>query len=268
MRNVQRAGGGRQPLHAIDLEATPAFDAGEEQALIGSQMHIRPDPFDDLAETAAQGPADPAVLHRDTQKPSTVRLQMPPEMIIGRLPRQSFRRRQGPAEPARDRSAKVLETPIGDEVLESGMFAVRLLPEVPLDGHDRLHHLHQLVGGHPGEGIGDAGKRVRLVVRAAHAPADQQREPGHLVAVEVGNDPDVVGVGVDAVVAGVREGDLELARQIRRSVHRRGVCLRFGADGSFPVDPYLVVGAGARSKVRGELLDVGALATLFDVLDR
>ena len=133
---------------------------------------------------------------------------------------------------------------------------------VPLHRRNRLHQIEHMLGGHIAQGIGRAGEGFLLVVGAAHAAAHVHIAAAQLaVGIGEGHQADVLGEQVHGVVAGHRDGDLELARQVGGAIEglvgitaehaalqlalahllHRGA--RFDPVAQFAIDPKIEVGA-------------------------
>ena len=99
-----------------------------------------------------------------------------------------------------------------DQVLHPGMATLLAVAEIPLQGEDRLHQIEHVLVGHIAEGIGGAGKGFFLVVGAAHAaPHVHIAAHGPALGIAEQHQPDVLGQQVHGVIAGHRDGHLELA---------------------------------------------------------
>ena len=149
------------------------------------------------------------------------------------------------ADAALDLGPEPVEAPLVDHVLQAGPVAVLAVAEVAVDGDDGLDDVGQVVGRGPHERRGQAGVGVVLPgVALAEAAADEHDVAGDAVACD-GHEADVVGVDVDAVVAGEGEPDLELAGQVGLAVERLDLG-HLGGDRLVAVDPQLVVGGALR----------------------
>ena len=90
-------------------------------------------------------------------------------------------------------------------------------------------------------------------MRHAHAAADQHVVADDAAVLDDGQQAEVLGVDVDAVVVRQRQAGLELARQVDLAVDRlRRSAVRRGCRDRLAVEPDFVVGAGARREVGGE----------------
>src|SRR5690606_1251672 len=78
------------------------------------------------------------------------------------------------------------------------------------------------------------------------------------------DEPDILGVNVYRIVAGVGDADFELARKISLAVERLDFGPRLAVVDLFAVQPDVVIGAGARQKAPaqlfGDALDVVVVA--------
>ena len=112
------------------------------------------------------------------------------------------------------------QAPVVDHVLEPGPFAVGAVAEVAEDLDDGLADREQVVAVDVAErharGTGtSSGARGR-----AQAAADQDVVADELAALDHGQEAQVVGVDVGAVVFRQGERRLELARQVGLAVDR------------------------------------------------
>ena len=126
------------------------------------------------------------------------------------------------------------------------MTPVGAIAVVALHRDHRASCLDDVLGLHVAERLRDRGPRVRLVRGAAEAAADQHIESGEIaVIVGVRDQPEIVRVDVDAVVALDGDRGLELARQVALAVER---VRRIGLIrcGELAVEPDLAVCARGR----------------------
>ena len=82
------------------------------------------------------------------------------------------------------------------------------------------HRRHRVLRSDFAERRGETREGVGLLVREPEPAAGEQRVRRHLAALDAAHQRAVVGPGVDAVVVGQRDADLELARQVGRAVER------------------------------------------------
>ena len=142
-----------------------------------------------------------------------------------------------------DLVAEAVEAPIVNEVLHAGDFAVGAVAEVALHFDDRDAQIDDAVGIDVAQRQGDGREGFLGAGRNAEAAADE-----HVVADDVPvlanrQQADVVGVDIDAVVAGQADGEFEFARQVGFAVDRldRVVARRMvrpaGRCGGMPTSP-------------------------------
>ena len=75
-------------------------------------------------------------------------------------------------------------------------------------------------GGDVADRLGQVRKGVGVAVRHAHAAADQHVVADDPAVLDDGQQAEVLGVDVDAVVVRQRQAGLELARQVDLAVER------------------------------------------------
>ena len=145
-----------------------------------------------------------------------------------------------------------------EQVLETGTRTVVAVAVVALGGHDRLDDVDDIARRYPRDGLRQQGIGVvGTAVAHAHPAAREHDEAGEFAGRPLRqrrHDPDVVGVDVDAVVAGPGDRDLELPGQVGSAVDRLDVVDRCGGVGSLgrhgtlAVDPQLPVALGLRAE--------------------
>ncbi len=128
------------------------------------------------------------------------------------------------------------------------MVAVDAVAIVALDGHGVLGDGEHLVGCHEADDIAEARISLRGVVAAAHTATDGDIEAGELPVLDDGDEAEILRVDVDVVGRRHREADLELARQVGRTIERLVV-----GSSRLLVVPDLGIGGGARAQVRTDL---------------
>ena len=94
-------------------------------------------------------------------------------MVVGGLEDDRLRCGQRASQALGDLGPEPLDPPVVDQVLEPGVLTVVAVAVVASHADDGGQHLHQLLGSHRREGVGQAGEGVGVGVVLAHAPADQ-----------------------------------------------------------------------------------------------
>ena len=163
---------------------------------------------------------DAAVFDVQAVEPAAVALLVPAHAVVEAVDANRPQRRERVAEVLFDLGAEAVEAPVVDQILHAGDFAVGPVAEIALHFHDRDAQIDDAVGVDVAHRQRDGGECFLRAGRDAEAAADE-----HVVADDVPvlanrQEADVVGVHVDAVVAGQADGDLELSRQIRLAVDR------------------------------------------------
>jgi hypothetical protein len=185
----------------------------------------------------------PSVLDEEGDEPAPVR-SLPPAMAVARaLEPERPRRRQRPAPPHRQLRRQPVHAAIVDRVLQPRMLPVGAVAVVALNRHHRLRHRRRLVG--PAEADHPAELRVGRMhaMGHPHAAADGDGEAGQRAVLLDGDEAQVMRENIHIVVGRNRQRDLELPRQIGRSVER--LLVRRLPAHALAVDPDFAIGGGA-----------------------
>jgi hypothetical protein len=153
---------------------------------------------------------------------------------------------------------------LGDDVFEPRMLAVGAVAVLAVEADDGAHGGDEILGRDEGDRRRQARIGLRLVVGHAEAAAEIEVVAGEPLALERGEDAEIVGQHVDRVVLGNGEADLELPRQVGAPVER--VLLRPGD--ALAVEPDLVIGAGRREEPAREFARVALEPLVHRVADR
>jgi len=129
---------------------------------------------------------------------------------------------------------------VGDRVLEACVPAVAAIAVVALRCNDRRGNRKQRLRAQKSSNLGEPRIGRRIAVGRAESAAERQVETGERTLLGDCDEPEVVGVYVDVVRRRHRDRRLELARQVRGSVHGLGLGR---AVELCAVEPDLVVGA-------------------------
>ncbi len=152
------------------------------------------------------------------------------------------------AEVAGQHLAEFLDAPVVDDVFDAGPLAVGPVAVVAeqLDAPPRPRPPRRRRD--IADRLGQVRKRVGVAVRHAHAAADQHVVADDAAVLDDGQQAEVLGVNVDAVVVRRRQAGFELARQIDLAVDRFDLRRSVASfpDTVLAVEPDFVVGAGAR----------------------
>ncbi len=122
---------------------------------------------------------------------------------------------------------EALHTPVGDEVLEPGMAAIRPIAVITEDRGDDPNGLNRLVHLYEAQRLGQAGEGIALAVGQAQSAADQKVESADGALLDDGQQAAIVDQDVRTVIGFGRQADLEFSGQVAFPVE--GV-LRFGSD--------------------------------------
>ena len=184
--------------------------------MIGGEADLQLVGGHQLAQPRLEGARDPATEHGQAHEPAAGALAMPAQVI-----------EQLAAGFAMEGLERMLEIAACEFCFEPGnaapvdqVFHARMAPllaiaVVPLHRRNRLHQIEHMLGRHIAQGIGRAGKGFFLVVGTAHAAAHIDIATAQLaVGIGEGHQTNVLGEQVHGVIAGHRDGDLELARQV------------------------------------------------------
>ena len=238
-------------------------DVAEQQVLVWGEPHLQfvsvhevPQPRFELSrETAAQ--------HGQAHKPQLLVLAMPTQVVLELC--------LGFLAQALDGMGEIIglqfcfepgHPPVMDQVFHPSVATLLAVAEIPLQGEDGLHQIEHVPIGHIAEGIGGAGKGFFLVVGAAHAaPHVHIAAHGPALGIAEQHQPDVLGQQVHGVIAGHRDGHLELAGQVGVAIegllaittedtalllallHLLDRCTRFDSVAEFAINPEIQVGA-------------------------
>ncbi|TKW57249.1 hypothetical protein CTA1_2221 [Colletotrichum tanaceti] len=158
--------------------------------------------------------------------------------------------------------AEHVDAHVVDGVLETGVLAVLAVAVVALDEHDLLAGNVDLVRLDVAEHAANLGVRLLVVVGGTHTATGEQIEALEVAVLALdGDQTNVVGVDVGVVVGRDGDGDLELSRQVGRSV--QGLKVLDGVAGDLRLgivlvrEPDLVVGGGRGQQVVADLLGAG-----------
>ena len=99
----------------------------------------------------------------------------------------------------------------------------------------------------------DIWKRMLIAVCHAHAAADQHVVADDLLVFDDRQQAKILGVYVNRIIKGKPEARLELARQVDFAIDRLGLRRRFLRVDGGAVKPNLMVGAGPRRQVAGDV---------------
>ena len=122
------------------------------------------------------------------------------------------RRAKFAAEARLDLFAKGLQAQVRDNILQSRALAVGTVTEFLVGPDDGGDDPFDLVVRDEGERIGQPRERGGVRVRATQPSADGHIEAAPDLGVLAGNEADVLGEDVHAVIVRMCDGDLELAR--------------------------------------------------------
>ncbi len=78
-------------------------------------------------------------------------------------------------------------------------------------------------------------------MRHAHTTTDDQGKAGECFAIQVSDQANILGVNIDAVVAGEGDADFKFAWQIGRAIHRFDIFSLFNSMDLFTIDPDFMV---------------------------
>ncbi len=146
------------------------------------------------------------------EEPAAIGLLEPAEMLVAVVPTRKGRRiGEHRVDALAHRGPEPLLAPVVDRVLEPRPVTVGAVAVIALHADDCLGDVREMfpfdpaqLGGQPGIGVFFTGM--------AHAhPAPHEHDEAGCAVELVGDQPDILGVDVDAVVAGPRQADLELA---------------------------------------------------------
>ena len=106
---------------------------------------------------------------------------------------------------------------------------------------------HQIGFRDVANGLSEIWERIGVAVRHPHAAADESVVADELAFLGDREEPEILGVDIDAVVVGRCEANLELARQISRAVNG----LDIGHTGILllAIEPNFVIGPATRRQV-------------------
>ena len=169
-----------------------------------------------LAQACLEGAGDPATEHREAHKPAALALAMPAQVIeqLGAGLVLEGLERMGEIA-ACEFCFEPGDAALVDQVFHAGMAPLLAITVVPLHRRNRLHQIEHMLGRHIAQRIGGAGEGFFLVVGTAHAAAHIHiAAPQLAVGIGKGHQTNVLGEQVHRVVAGHRNGDFELARQV------------------------------------------------------
>ena len=166
------------------------------------------------------GVFDAAVLDVEAVEPLAVALLVPAHAVVEAVHADGSQRFERIAEVLFDFAAEAVDAPIVNEVLHAGDFAVGPVAEVALHFHDRNAQIDHARGVDVAHRNRDGGKCFLGAGRDAEAAADEDVVADDVEVLGHREEADVVGVDVDAVVAGKADGDFELARQVGFAVDR------------------------------------------------
>ena len=179
--------------------------------------------------------------------PAAVVALVPAEFVGVVRECEGMRRLKGDARATRDFELECFQTVIVDGVLQPCALAHRAVAPVALGGDHGFGDRDHLVRRDEADHVGDARIGFGIAVGRAHAAADADvvAEQGAVVAAAVvtydRDEAQILREDIDIVTRRHRERDLELARQVGRTVDR---LFFFAAAGDFfLVQPDFVVGA-------------------------
>mmetsp|Transcript_43414 Transcript_43414/g.84804 ORF Transcript_43414/g.84804 Transcript_43414/m.84804 type:complete len:591 (-) Transcript_43414:533-2305(-) len=204
----------------INVGLILGVDAAEHHVLVRGEAGVEAVLVDDGAQRALDPQPvrvlDAALRHHHAEEQLAVALLMPPHPVDHAPGGEGHQRLHLLAVVRLDELAEVVDAQAVHKVLHARVGAHLAVPVVTLRREDRLQQLGKVLLGHVPERGRHLGEGRLLVVRAAHAAADK-----HVVALErlavVRHDDDeayIVDEQVDRVVAGDRDGDLELAGEV------------------------------------------------------
>jgi hypothetical protein len=127
---------------------------------------------------------------------------------------------QDPAELALQLLPGPVQAHVVEHVFQPGALAVGAVAVVAVQADHRLGALQQLARADRGDRRAHPGIGAGLGVGQAVAAAEIEVVALQLVALEHGEDAEVVGQDVDRVVLGHGQADLELPRQVGGAVQR------------------------------------------------
>mmetsp|Transcript_924 Transcript_924/g.2540 ORF Transcript_924/g.2540 Transcript_924/m.2540 type:complete len:207 (-) Transcript_924:686-1306(-) len=164
---------------------------------------------------------DTPVFHKETKKQLAVALLVPTEPVFVLPLRKTLESQDLRPVVRLDELAKLVDSELIYKILHARVRAVLAIAVVALCGNNCLDELENFGLLHVSEMITDARKRAFLVVRAAHAAADNDVEANQLArALRNSHEPNVLRVDVDRVITRYRDADFELSRKVGLAVDR------------------------------------------------
>src|SRR6202453_3648922 len=140
-------------------------------------------------------------------------------MIIRVKVRRQFKRCfQRSSETRLNFCSKEVQTEVGHDVLHASALTVSAIAEVAERRDHRGDDLFYFVVRHKRQRLSQPGEGIGVGVGTAESATHEQGEAGARDWVLAGNETNILGKDVDTVIVRVRDGDLELAGQIRFAV--------------------------------------------------
>ncbi len=96
--------------------------------------------------------------------------------------------------------AEAIDSPLVDQVLEPGVTPIAPIAMVPEDRRDFTNRGRAVLLGDEAERLGESGNGIALVVGHPEATTYQHVEAANTVLIQHREQPDILGIDVDAVV--------------------------------------------------------------------
>ena len=243
---------------SFDGRALGFVDAGEQDVLARRDPQVGPVPLDHLGQRGAPRSRHSPTGHRHAEEPPPVVLTVPSQVVVGLPGRQLGSRGQASAEAGLDLAAEGGDADVLQHVLQPRPLAILPVSQVAIGQDDGLSQILDVLGRDPSEKVSQTREGVvGPGVGGAEPATDQHREPVGSVGAGDRDEAEVVAEDVGAAIAGPRQADLELAREVRGAVERFQVGGRLrlgGRQGGLAVDPDLVIRPRAGAEPHGQPL--------------
>jgi hypothetical protein len=182
---------------AFDRVALLRADLAQDDVLARRQDRVAAEPLDDFAQcrTNARSPIvdDTTARNRNAEIEPSVALLVPAEMVGNHEGRHFATRPEPFAEIFREALACPFFAVLGDHVFEAGVAPVAAVAVIAVQPHHRGGSLEQILGLDEGDGCGEPGIGLWIVVGHPVTAAEQEIVAGEVVAIEQRHDREVVG---------------------------------------------------------------------------
>ena len=244
----------------LNLCSITRIDITEQHTLQSGQTGFHAKPTQNGTQPGLQSQRslilDAAVFDVDSEEKSAIALLVPAKMIVytGDIGRMRFR--QGTAEVLFDLCLETIDTPIGNQVLEPGAFAVFTVSVVALNFDNGFADGDDLCRGCERQSFRQCRERLLCGRRAPHATTGEDVVADDLVILHNRHQSQVLRVQIHTVVFRESDRHLEFSWQISRSVDGLVYWLEFCGLSLltvFVLQPEIKVGRGSRAKVLSHL---------------